>query len=309
MHLSRSSPTRQPLGRTPWICGLATAALLVALGGLSSPASAGTNQDGRLILHVVKDISVTRDGEDRNLRNCESAVTSLPGDASMVIIFALAAFPDWVSPDWFAVQFGIDYSTTVVASGIGPDLGFQLPGPGWPGPGSEIAVTVGNGSPIDDRLATVYWFAAYAYQGATFEIVDPPSLGPIWFADDSIPAVLDEVRTDDRGMIGFGVPGYNPCLANVSTGACCYDTGVCTINAEVACDDDDGTYMGDDSACDPFACIGACCFEEECSQELPQECERIGGWFRGVGRNCSHTACLSERVTWGQLKRSYRRDY
>jgi hypothetical protein len=158
-------------------------------------------------------------------------------------------------------------------------------------------------------MFTLYWFAAYAYQGATFRIGDHPVHGRPVFADDSIPAVEDEVRSDDLGEIGFGVPGYNPCLANISTGACCYDTGVCTINAEIACDDDEGTYLGDDTACDPFACLGACCYEGDCSQELPQDCARIGGWFRGVARSCTNTACLSERVTWGELKRSYRRDY
>lgn len=287
------------------------AALLAAvtlLAAASVPAKAGVNQDGRIVLHAVKDISMTRDGEDRNLRNCEAAVSSLPGDDSAVIIFALAAFPDWVSPRMTGVVFGINYDTTVISSGIGFEMAFQLPTSDWPGPGSGIAVTRGNLGPITDRLTTLYWFATYAYQGATFEVIENPVQG-LAFADDSTPAVLDDIRSDDLGKIGFGVPGYNPCLANVATGGCCFDTGVCTINAEVACEDDEGTYLGDDTGCDPFACVGACCFQGDCSQERPEDCERIGGWFRGVALGCGNTACLSEDVTWGELKRSYRRDY
>ncbi|MEZ4648472.1 MAG: hypothetical protein R3E97_06705 [Candidatus Eisenbacteria bacterium] len=274
------------------------------------PADAGPHRDGRLVLHVVPDLSTTRDGEDRDLRSCESAVTSLPGDESPVVIFVLAAFPDWVSPSMAGVLFGISYTTEVAAYGKGPDVVFELPTTDWPSSGSGTALTFDDGSPVDDRLSTVYWFLAYAYQGTTFEIIENPAQGGPSFADNSVPSELDDVRRDDRGKIGFGVPGYNPCLANVPTGACCYETGVCVINAEVACEDDDGVYLGDDEACDPYACVGACCYLGDCTMELPLECERIGGWFRGIGLRCgSNTVCLNEDVTWGELKKAYREGY
>lgn len=286
------------------------ALVLASLMLLASLADAGVNKDGRLLLHATKDLSLTRDGEDRDLRNCESAVTSLPGDDSEVIIFLLAAFPDWVSPEVGGVIFGIDYDTTVLRSGNGPEYVLEIPTTDWPGPGSGNALTPGTVESIDDRISTIYWFSAYAYQGAKFAVVDHPVWGRPQFADISVPAVLDEVRSEDLGVVGFGVPGYNPCLANVPTGACCYPDGVCVIGAEIACEDEEGTYLGDDSGCDPYACAGACCLESgDCSQELPQDCDRYGGWFRGVRVPCTANGCLNERVTWGELKRAYREDY
>lgn len=295
-------PRFRPLARS--------ASLLALILALAPDARAGVNKDGRLVLHVTKDLALTRDGEDRDLRNCESAVTSLPGDDSEVIIFLLAAFPDWVSPSVAGVLFGIDYDTTVLRSGRGIDYGWELPTSDWPAPGSGNAITTGNAAPIDDRVTTVYWFSAYAYQGTSFTLTDHPSQGRPQFADDTVPSVLDEVRIEDLGKVGFGIPGYNPCLANVPTGACCYPDGVCVIGAEIACEDEEGTYLGDDSGCDPYACAGACCLESgDCSQELPQDCDRYGGWFRGVRVRCTPNGCLNERVTWGELKRAYREDY
>lgn len=303
--MHKRSDRQSSLSRLLAACVLAWCVLSAA------PAESGPHRDGRLVLHAVPDISMSRDGEDRDLRSCESAVSSLPGDDSPVLIFVLAAFPDWVSPRLTGVVFGISYTTEVAAHGRGPDVEFELATTDWPSSGSGTGVTFesngGGIEPMEDRLSTIYWFLAYAYQGSTFEIVEHPNLGGPSFADDAIPAQLDDVRRDDRGMIGFGVPGYNPCLANVETGACCYETGVCLINAEVACDDEDGVYLGDNEPCAPYACVGACCYEGDCTQELPLECERIGGWFRGIGIPCtSNTVCLNEDVTWGELKKAYR---
>ena len=168
----------------------------------------GRNADGILLLHYSADLEATRQGTQPELTSCEEFVVSGPGDGSAAIVFAFAAFPEWVSPRVAGVVFGIRYSTVV--TGWGSYLDFQLPSAAWPESGSGIALTVGVSAPISDRIFPLGWFSTYAYDGSYFELADHPQHGIPYFADDSIPALLDPV--DALGRVGFGTArGRRPC--------------------------------------------------------------------------------------------------
>jgi hypothetical protein len=68
--------------------------------------------------------------------------------------------------------------------------------------------------------------------------------------------------------------GSSPCLPNSSpcglligaleqgcgvppgpTGACCYQSGLCVVEASESCAEENGTYMGDDTVCVPNPCV------------------------------------------------------
>ncbi len=275
---------------------------------LPGPALAGPNEDGMLVLHATQSINATRaqqDGEDRDLRDCAGALTNLVvEDAEIVVIFLLAAFPDWVQPRFTGVVFGVLYDGELADHGPSPNVSLEVPDVDWPESYTGTALTFAD--PIDDRMFNLYWFATYAYNGSTFEVVEHPFQGGPSFSDDTVPAILDDVDREGLGKIGFATEGHSPCLVGIPTGACCYPDGLCSIAISSSCEIEGGVYRGDDSICDSFACFGACCLDNECFVDDPIVCENQGGWFRGVGRDCNGaTTCLSEDVTWGELKRSY----
>jgi len=76
------------------------------------------------------------------------------------------------------------------------------------------------------------------------------------------------------------------------TGACCWPSGLCTIETQADCEDAtgiNGTYMGDGSQCanadvngngvdDACEILGACCYPDgTCAQETQADCEAVGG--------------------------------
>lgn len=288
----------------------ALALLLIAATGLpAAPALAGPNEEGSLILHIEPDLVYTTTSS-RNwcdystLRDCTQANVYAPGDDQVVVIFLMAAFPLYDSPRVKGLQFGIDYTCPApISSGhCGEDV-VEVSDFSWPAPFTGTAIAYD--SVVTDRLFVVYWFATYAYDGTTFSVIDHPGQGEASFGNDTIPVIQD--RVEGFGKVGFGVAGENPCLEGVSLGACCLQTGACTVTTLGACDVQDGTYLGDDTVCDTFSCTGACCVDQDCFADMTvTECEREGGDFQGPGTTCRQISCIRRETSWGKIKEAFR---
>ena len=70
------------------------------------------------------------------------------------------------------------------------------------------------------------------------------------------------------------------------TGACCIQDS-CTLGYSVVCLAAGGTYLGDETVCDPGVCdLGACCVNETCDQGTEFGCYSIGGVFGGANAPC-----------------------
>jgi hypothetical protein len=91
----------------------------------------------------------------------------------------------------------------------------------------------------------------------------------------------------------------NPC---VKTGACCYGDAQCIVTTQTDCTDTyNGTYMGDDTTCDPNPCPpsgqGACCVHDNagnsfCVIATQVECvQQLQGVYFGDGSLCTPDLC------------------
>ncbi|MFH0983457.1 MAG: hypothetical protein V2A79_18215 [Planctomycetota bacterium] len=84
---------------------------------------------------------------------------------------------------------------------------------------------------------------------------------------------------------GDGIPCTpNPCPP---TGACCPETGVCTVTTQLGCT---GEYQGDGTTCGPpNPCMGACCepWGGQCIETTQLYCTNGLGWdYQGDGTTC-----------------------
>jgi hypothetical protein len=79
-------------------------------------------------------------------------------------------------------------------------------------------------------------------------------------------------------------------------GACCLADGTCGDLPQVTCDQEDGTYFGDGSACAASVCPngpGACCAADgACTDAVAQvDCEGLDGIYYGGGSLCAGADC------------------
>jgi hypothetical protein len=75
-------------------------------------------------------------------------------------------------------------------------------------------------------------------------------------------------------------------------GACCLPDGTCGDLPQVTCDQEDGTYFGEGSACAASVCPngpGACCAADgACTDAVAQvDCEGLDGLYYGGGSTCA----------------------
>lgn len=78
----------------------------------------------------------------------------------------------------------------------------------------------------------------------------------------------------------------DPCTTT-PTGSCC-NAGVCSENVtQACCENDGGTYGGDDSTC----ATGACCRGTDCTIEDQCSCEYDGGIYQGDDTVCDPNPC------------------
>ncbi|MFN8548977.1 MAG: hypothetical protein U0527_13680 [Candidatus Eisenbacteria bacterium] len=270
--------------------------ILLALSG--SAAWAGPNAGGTLILHVNPSYDYCQDHGsycgDSGLLACEDAVTSVNGNGPY-IFFALAAFPASATPSVRGVAFGLTYDASSLAINAWGHCGdFELPGDAWPNPGRGTAV-VWNATQ-SGHLVPVYWFLGYDYVSPTptsISLAPHPDQGG-YFADDSVPSILDAIAA--YGALGFDQPGVLACPADgPARGACCGPYGACIYVTESICDAQGWDFGGDGTTCETVDCPdrrGACCFDDgECTWGPRQECEAAGGEYQGDDTYCSQDPC------------------
>ena len=272
---------------------------LLAAGSLTAPAMAGQNAGGTLVLHAQPSVVYTHDigsyCSSFALSSCESAVTSVTGSQTYVF-FVVAAFPTTSDPALTGLVFGIHYTSTIGIVNAGNCASFELSGSGWPGSDTGTALTWNE--PQTAKLTPVYWFAGYNYyapQQGNLSVRAHPTQGG-YFADDSIPAILDPIA--GFGRLGFNQTGYLPCPGMPSEpGACCFPDGTCSVLDPSLCFDGGGVFQGSNTTCSPNPCpapppTGACCFPHHGCQVLYQSvCENQGGSYSGDHTDCEPNLC------------------
>jgi len=230
------------------------AALLCLI--LTDSVAAGPNAGGTLVVHATPYRGRSGDPfcEAFDLVNCEDAVVSVPERAALSIWHIAVAFPAGSRPRLSGLIFGVEYDESTVfltdSGPCGPD--FELPSESWPGSGSGTALTWSV--PQTDTLVPIYAIAGYEYYGndTQFCLTPHPNGGGV-FADDSVPAILDEIA--DYSCMGFGTdPGYLACPRPLEVAACCLQNGTCEMITELECEDLGGNWMGSGTDC-----VGAPC--------------------------------------------------
>lgn len=258
-------------------------------------AFAGANAGGTLLLHANPSITFTVDATtycgQSGLTDCQGAVVSVAG-TEVTVFYVIAAFPAQASPRLAGVSFGVEYDeANLPLLNHEPCSDFELAGDGWPGSGSGTAVTWNAAQTTP--LVEVYWFAAYNYDGGAhvLELAQHPTQGA-FFADDSVPSVLDPVT--GLGVLGFGAEGSLACPGGAPSGGCCFEDLHCEYITEVACVARGGTYRGDGTDCSGVPCdfvsYGACCrFDGTCGLTENSLCppER----YMGDGVPCDPNPC------------------
>lgn len=249
----RSSTSAARRIRGPAIHRIMGAVLLVGL--LAVCAWAGPNATGVLIVHEsglwyshIYDYC----GYGEIPETCEDADTRVDDPYIRRVWKIYAAFAEGSSPVLKGITFGVEYpyeNYEIELIAWGPCAEFELSEEDWPLPGTGNSLVWND--PQTDILVEVYWFAGYDYYGipALFGTAPHPQGGG-WFADDSIPAILDEIV--DYGALGFLMDGYLPCPPPV--GACCLEDGSCVVTSESDCAGQGGGFEGIGVPCDPDPC-------------------------------------------------------
>lgn len=302
---------------------LLLAAVVAIVAGSAGRASAGTNYGAKLILHYNPNLLYTFDGSQSwdgysDLWDCKDAGTQVSvEDGSLVIFYLLAAFDNFASPEIKAMNFGISYSSPLVAPvAYGPCGGdtFEVSDDNWPASGTGTAMSW-TYYPLTRQINEVYWFASYAYSGQWFKVTTGARDGA-GIRDNADQPEVDYVANTTEtnyynaeyfGMIGFGRRGNNPCNPDEGTGACCSRVGACIIQTRSGCAARAGyTYTEDDQACNPNPCqpgSGACCIDGECRVMLWDECIQAGTWIaEGVGCDPSPCTFGTSDSSWGVVK-------
>ncbi|MAJ47576.1 MAG: hypothetical protein CBC35_09985 [Planctomycetes bacterium TMED75] len=134
----------------------------------------------------------------------------------------------------------------------------------------------------------------------------------IWSADPSMSASqvwatlrdtadnIDSINGSAAGKLGSGRVNVEAALASLvldpdPTGACCADF-VCSIQTEIDCLLEGGTYFGDNVPCSQINCSppdpnGACCLGTSCSLETEANCDAQGGTYLGDDTACDAGTC------------------
>lgn len=123
-----------------------------------------------------------------------------------IVLHVLALFPPGAEPRLSAVGFGLDYDANFSVTASGSCGDFTVPDAAWPESGSGTALSWTQSQTA--MVVEAYWLAGYAYAATVVELTPHPSHGA-WFADDSVPSLLDPIA--ELGAFGIGVAGLAPC--------------------------------------------------------------------------------------------------
>jgi hypothetical protein len=82
------------------------------------------------------------------------------------------------------------------------------------------------------------------------------------------------------------------CEVPMLLGACCFDFGLCVDLYEPECFEQEGSFLGEGTSCNPNPCPGACCFPDHSCEVLTEgECSDQGGvCWRGT-MTCNPNPC------------------
>ncbi len=266
--------------------------ILLMLGVLAlicSPAMAGKNAGGSMIVHTNDAVVYTGTGQYCGVDyddpgSCENAGTQTDLLNIQAVIWFLAAFDPASNPGVSVCYFGDDTNLPPGEGWIsawgpcGPDGTLEVPDAGWPDNPATAGNSVAFGTPIAGvHLFPFYMFASWGFDGAYFGTGINPTGGYAGFESDDVPSIPD--GTDRFGHVYWLAAGDNTCPEPPgATGACCYPDGTCEVVAEADCA---GQYLGDDTVCDPNPCDqpGACCFlsDGHCEYVLEVNCQ--GDYF------------------------------
>jgi hypothetical protein len=284
--------------------------MLGALALICSPAMAGKNANGSMVVHTDDAHGWTNglcdlfDGWYPGI-TCPDLGTRTDVDVNTpALIWFLAAFDVGAAPGVSVVYFGHDHNMPQYYHNrwgyCGPVGTLEIPDGGWPDTPATAGNSVAFGSPVvGDILFPFYYFDVWGETGWYYCTAINPVGGYAGFVDDSNPPILDE--TDCFGCVYYGTAdGYNVCppCGEPMGGACCFIDGTCVITMDLTECLGIGGYdwLGEGTVCDPNPCPqpGACCFEDgTCVLTLDAaECTGIGGYmWMGEGIPCDPNPC------------------
>ena len=77
-------------------------------------------------------------------------------------------------------------------------------------------------------------------------------------------------------------------------GGCCHEDGSCTPLTEIACEESNGYYFGDNTTCTDGTCTtGACCIDSNtCNIRTSYSCTDLDGLYQGDGSICEKVDCI-----------------
>jgi hypothetical protein len=193
---------------------LISIALTVVSAGM---VFAGPNEGGVLVVHhdpelVLTDACAAAAFPD----SCGELNATAAANGEPQLWFVLAAFPDNISDRMNTITFGLgDYDPEDLVMGLygacdAVGTPIEIPGPGWPGPNTGTAVSWAPGC-LGGQITPIYWLQTYAYVAGTIPLASHPVQGGT-FVSCAAPVAEDSVS--EYGVIGFGIPGQNPCAGD-----------------------------------------------------------------------------------------------
>lgn len=279
--------------------------VLAVMALICSPALAGKNQSGALVVHTDDTHTYT------TVSMCAQFDIWYPGivcsdlntttnkdEATKALIWVLAAFPPSAVPGVQVIYFGLNHNLPPGMGYIedkgfcGPAGSFELPDAGW----ADYPATAGNsvafGSPVvGDILFPFYYFTCYGFSGAYFGTGINPVGGYASFEDDSNPPQTDYITR--FGTVRWYVAGENNCPpSGPMPGACCFTDGSCQMADDAAaCEALGGLFEGAGTTCTPNPCPqpGACCFDDGRCEYLLEDLCTGSLWIGGV--DCDPNPC------------------
>ena len=245
--------------------------LLCLTAGQPVRAQDGPHADAYMVPHIALNIEYSTSISDyaglSNVRGCEDIAVSAPvpdqENLVPVIWYVLALFEDSPGPvDVCGLAFGLDnYDSASFEifkwGSCFPTDHLELFTSGWPGPNEGVAVVNSEvgGRLARDLVVELYWFVSYVYAEVEVGIGDHPNSiavpGGVEIGDCTVPSTIDAVEEYNRGRMGFGREGRNPCVSLPATGACCV-AEECVILSLPDCDSAGGSYIGDNTTCFPI---------------------------------------------------------
>jgi hypothetical protein len=278
-------------------------ALMGVLLILTTPALAGRNANGALVVHTDDALLYTPGAfycETSLPATCAELITqsNLPVEGPAGVIWLLAAFTPESDPAVTTIQFGIHHSMppnqgyfpAYAACGPSP---LELPDSGWPEP-NDCGNLIAYSGPVYGHLFLFYWFAAIGVQDGFFGTRTYPGTNEAKFVDDGSPPVEDLILR--FGTVQWGSSGANDCPVPIPvTGACCFPDDHCEVLGQADCLVLGGEYQGDDTTCDPNPCLvpaGACCFADgHCEVLTAAACVGYSGIWLGAEVPCDPNPC------------------